>query len=199
MHVSGRPLPDLRHAFELDDYPVDGALSGEFRVNGRYQRPFGFGRMTIAAGRAYDEAFDTASADLRFEGNGVRLDTIEMAKSTGRVTGAAFVGWDGTYSFNADARRIPVESLDSMVWPDMPFTGFVDFSASGSGDFDDPRYDVRGRVVDFYARDEGIGQVSGRLAVRGDVLSIAQLEVASPGLPSRAPDASTSPPAATPT
>jgi TamB, inner membrane protein subunit of TAM complex len=182
VRVSGRPLPDLRHAFELDDYPVDGVLSGEFRVNGRYQGPYGFGRMTVVGGRAYAEGFETASANLRFEGNGVRLDGIEMAKSTGRLTGAAFVGWDGTYSFNADARRIPVEAIDAMAWPDMPFAGFVDFSASGSGDFDDPRYDVRGRIVDFYVRDEGIGQVSGRLAVRGDVLSIAQLEVASPRL-----------------
>ena len=96
----------------------------------------GFGRMTLdrrprlrrrrsrprpptSASRA------TASASTR----------IEMAKSTGRVTGAAFVGWDGTYSFNADARRIPVEAIDAMVWPDMPLAGFVDFSASGSGDF----------------------------------------------------------------
>jgi hypothetical protein len=179
VRIAGRPLPDLRHAFELDDYQVDGRLGGEFRLNGRYQAPYGFGRMTITAGRAYGEAFDTAAANLRFEGNGVRLDRIEMAKSSGRLTGAAFVGWDGTYSFNADARRIPVETIDAMTWPDMPLSGLVDFSASGSGDFDDPRYDVRGRIVDFYVRDEGIGQVSGRLAVRGDVLSIAQLEIAS--------------------
>src|SRR5262249_34123827 len=102
--------------------------------------------------------------------------------STGRLTGAAFVGWDATYSFNADARRIPVESIDAMTFPDMPMTGYVDFSASGSGTFDEPRYDVRGRIVDFFVLDEGIGQLSGRLAVRGDVLSIAQLEIASPRL-----------------
>ena len=83
-------------------------MSGEFRVYGRYQGPFGFGRMQIDDGVGYGEAFDTASAAHRFEGNGVRLDRLDVRKSTGAVTGAAFVGWDGTYSFNADGRRVPV-------------------------------------------------------------------------------------------
>ena len=71
-----------------------------------------------------------------------------MHKSTGGVTGAAFVGWDGTYSFNADARRVPVESLALARFPSLPLTGLLDFSATGSGTFDEPRYSVRGRVVD---------------------------------------------------
>lgn len=182
VRISGRPVADLKHAFALDDYRLDGRLSGEFRVFGRYQGPHGFGRMQIDDGTAYGETFDTASADLRFEGNGVRLDSLELVKSTGRVTGAAFVGWDGTYSFNADGRRVPVESLDIARFPDLPLTGLLDFSAAGNGRFDDPRYSVRGRITDLFVRDEGIGHVTGRLEVRGDVLSIAQLEAASPRL-----------------
>ncbi len=151
VRMRGRPVDDLKHAFELDDYQVDGALTGEFRVYGPYRGPFGFGRMQIDAGSSYGEAFDTASAALRFEGTGVRLDTLEVRKSTGSVTGAAFVGWDGTYSFNADARRVPVESLAVAKFPTLPLTGLLDFSASGSGTFDDPRYSVRGRVVDLFA------------------------------------------------
>jgi hypothetical protein len=182
VRMSGRPVDDLKHAFELDDYQVDGALTGEFRVYGPYRGPFGFGRMQIDAGSSYGEAFDTASAALRFEGTGVRLDTLVVRKSTGSVTGAAFVGWDGTYSFNADGRRVPVESLAVAKFPTLPLTGLLDFSASGSGTFDEPRYSVRGRVVDLFAAEEGLGQLSGRIEVRGDELSIAQLEGASPRL-----------------
>ena len=182
VRMNGRPVDDLKHAFELDDYQVDGALTGEFRVYGPYRGPFGFGRMQIDTGSSYGEAFDTASAALRFEGTGVRLDTLEVRKSTGSVTGAAFVGWDGTYSFNADARRVPVESLAVARFPALPLTGLLDFSASGSGTFDEPRYSVRGRVVDLFAGEEGLGQLSGRVEVRGDELSIAQLEGASPRL-----------------
>ena len=92
---------------------VDGTLSGDFHVYGEYTRPFGFGRMTIDDGVAYGEPFETATAALRFEGNGVRLDGIEMAKGAGAITGAAFVGWNGTYSFNAEGRGFAVETLDA--------------------------------------------------------------------------------------
>jgi hypothetical protein len=182
VRMARRPVDDLKHAFELDDYQVDGALSGDFRIYGPYRGPFGFGRMQIDAGTSYGEAFDTASAALRFEGTGVRLDGLDVRKSSGSVTGAAFVGWDGTYSFNADARRVPVESLAVARFPTLPLTGLLDFSASGSGTFDDPRYSVRGRVVDLFAGEEGLGQLTGRVEVRGDELSIAQLEGASPRL-----------------
>ncbi len=95
--VTNRPVDGLRHAFELDEWPVTGKLSGEFSLNGRYEGPFGSGTMTIDDGVAYKEAFQRASASLRFDGSGVRLDGITMAKATGTMTGAAFVGWDGSY------------------------------------------------------------------------------------------------------
>jgi hypothetical protein len=174
-----RPVADLLDAFDLEDYPVDGALSGEFHVYGPYTRPFGFGRMTIDDGVAYDERFSTASAGLRFEGNGVRLDSINVVKGTGNITGAAYVGWNGTYAFNAEGRGIGVESLDVATFPDMPrFTGVVNFTANGSATFDQPRYDVKVDVQDLFFGDEGLGEVTGRLAVRNELLTY-ELEAAS--------------------
>jgi translocation-and-assembly-module (TAM) inner membrane subunit TamB-like protein len=179
--VTRRPLADLRHAFELDDYPVDGVVSGEYHLYGKYETPFGFGRLVIDRGTAYGETFDTATSSLRFEGSGVRLDAIQIRKSTGAVTGAAWVGWDGTYSFNADGTRIPVESLQTAAFPRAPLSGLLQFTASGTGTFDLPRYDVRMRVDDLFAADEGIGQLTGRLSLRGELLT-AELEAASPRL-----------------
>jgi hypothetical protein len=173
------PVVDLRRAFGIDDYPVDGALSGDFHVYGKYQTPYGFGRMTIAGGTAYSEPFDTATASLRFEGDGVRLDAIEIAKSTGRVTGAAHVGWAGTYSFNVDGQGVPVDTLRVMTFEGVPLTGRLRFAASGSGRFEAPRYDVRLSIDDFYLADEGLGQVTGRLVIRDGQLFIEQLEAAS--------------------
>ena len=179
IRIEGRPVDDLLDAFDLEDYPVSGALSGEFHVYGPYTRPFGFGRMTIANGRAYGEQFSTASAGLRFEGTGVRLDAIEIAKGTGSMTGAAYVGWNGTYSFNADGRRLAVENLDVATFPEFPpLTGVLEFSAGGSGEFDEPRYDVRIGVQDLFVGDEGLGAVTARLSIRGELLTY-ELEAAS--------------------
>ena len=45
-----------------------------------YERPFGFGKMAIDQGVAYGETFERATSSLRFEGNGVRLDSLEITE-----------------------------------------------------------------------------------------------------------------------
>jgi hypothetical protein len=168
-----RPLADLRHAFELDDWPVEGFASGEYHVYGNYETPFGFGTLVLDDGVAYGETFERATASLGFEGNGVRLTKFEVQKSTGAMTGAAWVGWDGNYSFNADGRRIPVESLKLVEFPKAPLSGLLQFSAAGTGTFEEPRYDVKVRVDDLFAGDEGIGAVTGQLGLRGELMTVA--------------------------
>ena len=176
------PMADLRHAFLLDDWPVDGKVSGEYHLYGNYETPLGFGRVSIVDGIAWDEPFDRATASLRFEGNGVRLDDLRGWKSTGQLTGAAWVGWDGTYSFNADGTSIPVETLALMKFTQLPpFTGQLQFSAAGTGVFESPRYDVRFRIADLFLGSEGIGQVTGRLGIRGIDMNV-DMQAASPRL-----------------
>ena len=43
-------------------------------------QPHGFGRLVITQGAAYGEPFSDATASLRFEGEGVRLDGIDDHK-----------------------------------------------------------------------------------------------------------------------
>ena len=181
VRMTKRPMADLKHAFELDDYDMDGVVSGEYHVYGNYETPLGFGRLVIDDGVAYGETFETMTSALRFEGKGVRLDTIEIKKATGSATGVAWVGWDGTYSFNIDGQRVPVESLKTLSFPRAPLSGLVQFNATGAGRFDEPRYDVKVRIDDLFAGDEGVGQVAGRLWVRGDELN-ADFDAASPRL-----------------
>jgi hypothetical protein len=176
-----RPMADLARAFEIDDYDVDGLVSGEYHVYGHYETPLGFGRLLVEQGTAYGETFESATSALRFEGKGVRLDTLQIAKDSGVATGAAWVGWDGTYSFNMAGRRIPVESLETMAFPRAPLSGLLHFTASGAGSFTDPRYDARLQIDDLFAGDEGVGQLSARLSVRGDMLT-GDFDAASPRL-----------------
>jgi translocation and assembly module TamB len=175
------PVVDLRHAFRLDAYDVTGVASGEYRVFGDYERPFGFGTMSILDGIAYGEAFDAFTASLRLEGEGARFDTIEVFKAGGRGAGAAFIGWDGTYSFNFDAERMQVDGITLAVASGLPLAGVVDFTAGGSGTFDVPRYDLRGTIRDFFIGDEGLGEVLGAVSVNGNLLTL-NIEAASPRL-----------------
>lgn len=182
VRVIQRPLADLRHAFALDDYDVDGRFSGEFHVYGPYKAPFGFGQMAIVDGVAYGESFDSAMSAVRLEGSGVRLDSLQITKAGGRASGAAYVGLNGTYSFNLDGRGIPVERLAMTASDATPLlSGRLDFSAGGSGTFERPRYDVRVTMSDLFVGDEGIGQVIGELNINADMLTM-KLEAASPRL-----------------
>jgi hypothetical protein len=171
----------LRHAFQIDDYPVTGKLSGEFHLTGAYEHPQGFGGMTLADGVAYGEPFDAATASLRFDGTGVRLDNIRMAKGSGVVTGAAYVGWDSTYAFNADGRRVPMEHLAFAQYESASLAGLAEFTATGNGTFDVPRNDIRFRIADMSMSGEPVGQVAGTLAMRGSELS-GEIDAASPRL-----------------
>jgi autotransporter translocation and assembly factor TamB len=179
--VARYDLDRLRHAFQIDGYPVSGPLTGEFHLTGAYERPVGFGSMAIDAGTAYGEPFQKATASLRFDGTGVRLDGIEIAKGSGSVTGAAFVGWDSTYSFDVSGQRLPVERIQAMAYPRAPLSGVIEFTAGGSGTFDVPRYDVKFRVNDLFVATESVGQVTGTVALRGNELS-GEVDMASPRL-----------------
>ncbi len=174
------PLTDLRRAFGLDDWPVDGVVGkADLQLRGQYRGPTGKGTMRIDRGLAWDEPFESATADLAFEGDGLRISRIEMAKGPGRVNGDAFIGWNNTYVFAADGRQIPVESLANFKVEIAPLSGILQFKARGEGKFDAPNYEVEATIADLYAADEGIGQVFGKLSVRDNVLTIDRLDAAS--------------------
>ncbi len=175
-------LTDLRHAFVLDDYPLTGRMSGRFHLYDRYERPQGFGQMTIVDGVAYDEKYDEATATLTFDGDGVQLDKLTIAKGPGRVNGAAYIAWAGSYTFNVDARNIQLADVNVVTYPDAPVTGDLAFSASGSGSFESPRYEMRGRVDGLAVSGAPLGQATARMTVRDDTLLIDSLEAASPTL-----------------
>ncbi|HTM03558.1 MAG TPA: translocation/assembly module TamB domain-containing protein [Vicinamibacterales bacterium] len=172
IRIANRPVVDLRHAFELDDYNLDGLLTGDFNVTGHYEMPVGTGTMQITNGVAYGEPFATASAGLTFEGDGVALNNIQIAKGTGSARGSAVVRWNGTYSFSIDGRDLPLESLSVTSKSPLPISGLVDFSAGGSGAFSMPVYNVHARIRDVFLKDEGVGLIVGDIGIEGNVLTL---------------------------
>ena len=174
------PAADIRAAFGLEEgYRIDGPTTGEVHLYGAYRRLFGFGRLSLIQPVAYGESFDSAFADLRFEGNGVRLNGLNIRKGQGGATGAAFIEWDASYSFDLDVQDIRVETLAVLPMLPRPPSGTLEGTGSGVGYFDDPRYVVRGTIRDLFIGDEEVGQVTGRLDVRDGDLRL-DVEVASP-------------------
>jgi hypothetical protein len=177
VRVVNWPLEDFRKAFNLADWPVDGVVAAaDIRLNGPYRGPVGAGTLRIDRGTAWGERFDTVSGRLTFNGSGLEIAQIVMAKDAGQVTGTALIKWDGTYAFDAAGDRIPVESLDNFKIPKWPLSGVLRFTASGEGEFASPRYTFRATIPDLSAGSQGVGAVSGVLEVRDKTLYISQIE-----------------------
>jgi len=181
IEIKGRPVADLRQAFGIEDYDIEGLLSGTFDIRGKYLEPEGSGRLEIANPVFYGEPVDSATSALQLEGKGARLQNIQIVKGGGRGTGNAYLGWDGTYSFNFDGRAIPAESITFSKQIGQPISALLNFTAAGSGSFDAPRYEVKGELNDVFVADEGIGKVVGGINVNNGLMTV-QLEAASPRL-----------------
>jgi hypothetical protein len=181
IEIKGRPVVDLRTAFGIEDYDIDGLLSGVFDIKGKYLEPEGTGRLEIADAVFYGEPVESATSALQLEGKGARLQNIQILKGGGRGTGNAYIGWDGTYSFNFDARGIAAESITLSEKIGQPISALLNFTAAGSGSFDAPRYEVKGELNDVFVADEGIGKIVGGLNVNNGLMTV-QLEAASPRL-----------------
>jgi translocation and assembly module TamB len=181
VEIAGRPVADLRHAFGIDEYDIEGLLTGSFDITGKYLEPEGAGRLEIANAVFYGEPVDSATSALQLEGKGARLQNIQILKAGGRGTGNAYLGWDGTYSFNFDARAIPAESITVSKQIGQPISALLNFTAAGSGSFEAPRYEVKGELNDVFVADEGIGKIVGGINVNNGLMTM-QLEAASPRL-----------------
>jgi hypothetical protein len=174
------PVADLRHAFRLDDWPMDGIVAeARLELSGQYRRMFGSGPIRVTHGQAWGEGFDEVTGEIGLEGDGMRISRIEMRKGPGVVHGAARIGWDGTYAFNADGEAIAVESLDRFKMPQAPLSGRLRFKVSGASEFDRPLYTFEGAIDDLFVADEGIGSVTGRMTVSNGVMTIERLLAAS--------------------
>ena len=181
VRIEGWPLKDLRHAFVLDDWPVDGLVSqADFQLHGGYQTLRGTGQMRLDRGTAWGEGFDEVTGDLIFEGNGLRMPNAVIVKGPGRIVGEAWIGWaDSTYYFSAEGSDIPVETLDTFRFERAPLTGRLTIKANGSGQFQSPSWDFEGRIADLYVGGEGVGEVRGKLALKDNVIAITEFVAAS--------------------
>jgi hypothetical protein len=173
------PMVDLRHAFGLDDWSVDGTVAGANLVlEGRYRDMHGTGSVRIDRGTAWGEDFETATGDVALEGTGMRIHRFELTKAGSLVRGDVRIGWNGTYTFNVDnleGPALPVDSLANFRIPAAPLSGGLRFEAEGSGAFDNPTYSFRGSVPDLFAGDQGIGHVEGQLTVSNRRMAISRL------------------------
>lgn len=78
------PIEALLSAARLN-YPLDGSLDAQIDVQGTVDAPRVAGRVTAAPFEAYNERFDRAEADLRYEGTKVEIANGRLVNQGGMV------------------------------------------------------------------------------------------------------------------
>ena len=181
--IAGR-WPICCDAFDIEDYPVDGLLSGDFHVYGPYTRPFGVRadddrrrhRLRRAVRHGHRRACDSkATACGSTASRSTKGGGRDHRRGVRRLERHLLVQRRGPRPRGRDAR------LRDHAGPAAADRRCSTSRPSGSATFDEPRYDVRVGVHDLFFGEEGIGEVTGRLSVRDTVLTY-ELEAASPRL-----------------
>ena len=83
---------------------------------------------------------NAATGALNSKGPACGRRSSRSRRAPGAMTGAAWIGWDGNYSFTADGERIPVESLKTAGVPDRAASGVLALQGRR-------RRDVRGAAL----------------------------------------------------
>ena len=183
IRVVRRDVDSLRHAFGIDDYPVSGSAVGRVPSHRRLSAPGRLRRHDARAPRRLRRAAserrprrcDSTAAGVRLDGLNVEKDGgIDHRRRVRRVGRDLFV-----------QRRRPAHS--GREHRAAPFSEGAAVRASPSSrrtaarTFDAPRNDYRFRVNDLFIGEEGVGQVTATLALRGTELS-GEIDAASPRL-----------------
>jgi len=82
------PMDGLKAVLGIT-YPVGGMVSGQANLSGTDTNLDGTGNIRVEAGNIAGENFNSFSAGIRIQGSAWRLDSIELVKSRGKITGSA--------------------------------------------------------------------------------------------------------------
>ena len=133
VRLTDRPIADLRHAFQLDDYRWTAVSRASSTSTASTRRPYGFGRLTITDGMAYGEPFEAriGGAALRGRRRAPRRDRGDEGRRTAHRRRVRRLGRH--LLVQRPGRRMPVETMAALAYPQAPLSGLVDFTARGSG------------------------------------------------------------------
>ena len=168
--VKGWPATDLLKVVgsEMD---VDTSVAGTLHLSGTRARPQGSGSLTSAAGKAMGLPFTNAGLRLRFEGEPLRIESLNATLGGGDVEAhGVLTTADDTPAFEGDVAFSNVELADlGLQKADAPaIGGRITGTATLSGPIDRPTLKAHLESKRIFYGDEGIGAVTMAIEGRGD-------------------------------
>jgi len=168
------------------NYPLHGAITGQFHGRGTHAQPMLTGLLDIADAEAYAVPFNRLRGQLTMVPDEVRLSNAELrffAPGTEKTGGAGIVTGnvayrfaDGSLTTDLVGASLPLANFRRVKANNLPLGGQISFRLKSSGPVRQPQVDGSFRVVDLLLGNEVIGSFETDLHADGKT---AQLKLSS--------------------
>jgi len=151
--------------------PLELSATGELSFLGTTREFSGTGHLDLDAGVAYGESFDRGSLSVELSSSRVSFPRVLLKKKDGSVSGAGWIGFDGTYEAHVESEGLDLSEVDHLKKLACSGPFILDIRSSGS--FSAP-------VVRAYAESEqlsyqqvALGEARADLDIRNGELTLA--------------------------
>lgn len=181
LHATGVNSEDLA-PFLSHELPVQGRISTQLSLDGPVDRLNGSGWIQVDSGSLYGEPLRKARAQGRIQDQIVQVDSLALDLDAGTVTAAGNYDINARrFQVNARGSGIDVARINRLKNSGVQMAGRMEFSASGSGTFDDPNVQGRANLTGLTINGDRLGamDIVVRTANRDIIYDISsQLEAA---------------------
>jgi translocation and assembly module TamB len=160
-------IADLQQ-FTQSNYPIRGILAAKISLTGSVENPEGQGSLQISQASAWNEPFNTLSADFKGDGASIH-STLQIAAPAGNVAGElTYLPKTQSYDASLKTSGIRLERLQLEQIQSLGVSGSVAFDATGHGSFQDPQVTANLQIPQLRIRDWAVSDVQVRLDSAND-------------------------------
>lgn len=140
--------------------PITGELDARLHVNGPFDMLSGSGSLELDHGTVYNQPIAQLRAQGKFAGRAVELASVAASSPAGEFAGSgAFDLASRRFQLRAEGKNIALGHIQALQQSALDLAGNLGFSISGSGTFDDPHLEARGRFTGLTIEDERVGDM----------------------------------------
>lgn len=151
--------------------PLELSATGQLTFRGTKKEFSGEGRLELGAGAAYGESFDRGSVSVVLSRDRVSFPRVIAEKKRGTVTGAGWIGFNGTYEAHVTGAGLDLAEVDHVR--KLPFAGPFVLDIRSSGSFAAPVVEAHGSTERLVYRDALLGPAHAEIDILNGVLSFA--------------------------
>jgi translocation and assembly module TamB len=155
------------------DYPASGTLTLHAQSQGTRADLHGDGRLQLTNAIIHGEAFESITADLRFNGQEVEFQNIQLTQNGARVVGAASYDFANQgFRFHLSGTNFDLAHIAGLQRSRVLVEGRMDFTADGSGTLQQPAANVAVHVRDLTLDHERAGDFDLNTVSQGPELHV---------------------------